>query len=100
MFIKLITLVQVAIYVIAMSKRKQNKKLNEDELDVLVGSVGNSRTIVLASFLFAVTVKGVLLNTARNYKVLQGTTRYFYTFKMLENTTRNYKVLLNHVQSS
>ena len=35
-------------------------------------------------------------NSAKNYKVLQGTTRYFQTkHKVAENTTRNYKVLEN-----
>ena len=40
-------------------------------------------------------------NSAKNYKVLQGTTRYFQTkYKVAENTTRNYKVLLNQRQGS
>ena len=40
-------------------------------------------------------------NSAKNYKVLQGTTRYFQTkHKVAENTTRNYKILSNEAQSS
>ena len=40
-------------------------------------------------------------NSAKNYKVLQGTTRYFQTkHKVAENTTRNYKVLLNQRQGT
>ena len=40
-------------------------------------------------------------NSAKNYKVLQGTTRYFQTkHKVAENTTRNYKVLLNQQQGT
>ena len=40
-------------------------------------------------------------NSAKNYKVLQGTTRYFQTkHQVAENTTRNYKVLLNQRQGT
>ena len=40
-------------------------------------------------------------NSAKNYKVLQGTTRYFQMkYKVAENTTGNYKVLLNQRQGT
>ena len=40
-----------------MPKRKRNQNWNEDELDVLVNSVSENRTIVLGSFSAAVTAK-------------------------------------------
>ena len=40
-----------------MAKRKRNQNWNEDELDVLVNSVSENRTIVLGSFSAAVTAK-------------------------------------------
>ena len=40
-----------------MAKRKRNQNWNEDELDVLVDSVSENRTIVLDSFSAAVAAK-------------------------------------------